>query len=594
MSDDDRLSVDDLDLDRVLSPLAKQADDIIEHGTGWDELGAALDVSQYRSKDPYASWHAETIEFDPMFLAVLWAKTEDESVTGLSERLKDNPEIAEVFGFTDTDDLPHGDTFALAWSDRFEDLQTTIELAAKDIDKLATERGSPIGGHTGLNPEETTGSSKRTEQRLMRKKTKEVLDQMGDVVFPALDLPRPEQAIYDEEDMLELMTVMGINGEAAHDGAGSNSDRLAAQKDIDPTDPFYVDGMRGETLLNAIHQLTVDEITAMVNRGAARALERIKPYAEFPDPVFMAIDITYVAYYGERDELDWVSGTPDHKDYEWCHKFATAALVGDGVHMVVGMIPVGNPERTANDAYPGSKEKSYVAGDVVRELLEITNQHVTPRCVYADREFATADVIAAFEEQALRYMMPAPRNTRTKRWLERNVDVEQGIIATEQDWVVRGPVKHGVSNERVTTNLVGMPGDPDEEQYGFGTTTDEDEDDSGTDDGEEAAVPFYTNTHVDDEIAVDRRQTRRKVEQYNRRGGIETSYKKIKEFAAWTTSKEFEVRLWHFGFAALLYNIWLLVDFLVQVGMDVEFRSKPRITAQRFRNYIQRRLTRLI
>jgi len=93
---------------------------------------------------------------------------------------------------------------------------------------------------------------------------------------------------------------------------------------------------------------------------------------------------------------------------------------------------------------------------------------------------------------------------------------------------------------------------------------------------------------------VDRRQTRRKVEQYNRRGGIETAYKKIKEFAAWTTSKEFEVRLWHFGFAVLLYNAWLMVDFLVQVGLDKEFRSKPRITADRFRSYIQRRLTRLI
>ena len=78
------------------------------------------------------------------------------------------------------------------------------------------------------------------------------------------------------------------------------------------------------------------------------------------------------------------------------------------------------------------------------------------------------------------------------------------------------------------------------------------------------------------------------------RGGIETAYKKIKEFAAWTTSKEFEVRLWHFGFAVLLYNAWLMVDFLVQAGLDREFRSKPRITAQRFLSFLDRQLTRLI
>lgn len=591
----DRASIDDLDLERVLTPLAKQADDVIEAGTEWPELARELDVSQYQRRDPYPEWHNETNDFEPVFLAVLWAKTEDESVTGLADRLQDNPEIAAVFGFDDPDDIPHGDTFARAWRERFDDMQDTIERSAEDIDQLATERGSPIGGHTGLNPEETGGSSKRTEQRLLRQKTKEVLDEMADVVFPALDLPRAEKAIYDEEDLLELMTVMGINGSAAHGASETNSDRIAAQKDKDihPTkDPFHEDGPTGQTLLDAVRELSVTGITDMVNRAAERALTRIKPYAEFPDPVFMAIDITYVAYYGDREEMDWVTGTPANKEYSWCHKFATATLVGDGVHMVVGMLPVGNPEEIDNEAYPGYEEKTVIHGDVVRELIDITSQYVTPRCVYADRAFASADTIAAFEENNLRYMVPAPRNDRTTPWLERNVDVERGIIATEQDWAVYGPVKDCVSNERVTTNLVGMPGDPDEEQYGFGENPDPDEE---TGDGDALEpVPFYTNTHVDDEIAVDRRQTRRKVEQYNRRGGIETAYKKIKEFAAWTTSKEFEVRVWHFGFAVLLYNAWLMVDFLVQVGLDKEFRSKPRITADRFRSYIQRRLTRLI
>jgi hypothetical protein len=524
------------------------------------------------------------------FPTILWAKTEDESVTGLSDRLQNNTEIAEAFGFNQ-DEIPHGDTFARAWRNRFEDLQDTIDRAAKDIDQIATKRGSPIGGHTGLNPEDRDGSSKRTEQRLMRKKTKEVLNQMGDVVFPALDLPRPENAIYDEEDLLELMTVMGIKGDSANNGADINGDRLAEKKDIALDDPFYEDGLTGETLLEAIKELSVQSITKMVNRAAERALTRIKPYADFPDRVYAAIDITYVAYYGERDGLQWVSGAPSNKEYRWCHKFATITLVGEGVHMVAAMLPVGNPDRTNNDAYPGGEDKSYIVGDLVRELLDIATQYIEPDCVYADREFASADVIAAFEDYGLWYMMPAPRNDRTKRWLERNVDAERRILATERDWALHGPVKHGVSNERVRTNLVGLPGDPDDEQYGFGESSTSDD---GDDEDDLEPMPFYTNTHVDDTVGVDRRQTRKKVEQYNRRGGIETSYKKIKEFASWTTSKEFEVRAWHFGFAVLLYNVWLMVDSLVQDALDKEFRSKPRITASRFRSYIQRRLTRLI
>jgi hypothetical protein len=320
--------------------------------------------------------------------------------------------MAVAFGF-DTNDLPHRDTFSRAWRERFDDLQDTIEQSAETIDEIATERGSPIGCHTGMDSSETNGSSKRTEQRLLRKKTKEVLDQMSDVIFPALDIPRPENAIYDEDDMLDLLTVMGVNNEAANNGAMINSDRLAEIRDVDPEDdPFYKDGMRGETLLNALHELAIDEVTEMVNKAAGRAVKRIKPYADFPEPVFLAIDITYVAYYGDREGMKWVSGTPDSKEYSWCHKFATATLVGEGVHMVTAMLPVGNPDVTDNDAYPGDEEKTFVHGDVVRKLLDITSESVTPRRVFADRGFASADVISAFEERNLKYLIPAPRNAR--------------------------------------------------------------------------------------------------------------------------------------------------------------------------------------
>ena len=59
-------------------------------------------------------------------------------------------------------------------------------------------------------------------------------------------------------------------------------------------------------------------------------------------------------------------------------------------------------------------------------------------------------------------------------------------------------------------------------------------------------------------------------------------------------ANEFEVRLFHFGFGALLYNMWLLVDFLVQVSMDLPVRSKPRLVAGRFREFVRRWLARLL
>lgn len=55
------------------------------------------------------------------------------------------------------------------------------------------------------------------------------------------------------------------------------------------------------------------------------------------------------------------------------------------------------------------------------------------------------------------------------------------------------------------------------------------------------------------------------------------------------------MRLFHFGFAMLLYDMWLLVDLLVQLSLGVvEFRTKPRVIAPRFRGFLQRRLSKLL
>lgn len=55
-------------------------------------------------------------------------------------------------------------------------------------------------------------------------------------------------------------------------------------------------------------------------------------------------------------------------------------------------------------------------------------------------------------------------------------------------------------------------------------------------------------------------------------------------------SKEFGARIFYFGFAVLLYNMWLLVDLLVQVSLDIEHRYKPRVTAKRFLNLVRKQL----
>lgn len=143
---------------------------------------------------------------------------------------------------------------------------------------------------------------------------------------------------------------------------------------------------------------------------------------------------------------------------------------------------------------------------------------------------------------------------------------------------MHGPVKGGVSNEKVYSNLVLLP--PDEE---------DDVNPAGS------PQPFLTNLDVSDEIALDRRWATEQIEQYTDRGAIENSYSSIKEAAAWTTSPEFEVRWFHFAFGCVVYNMWLLVDFLTQDRIGViESREKPRITLSRFLDWLDEELVTLL
>jgi IS4 transposase len=69
---------------------------------------------------------------------------------------------------------------------------------------------------------------------------------------------------------------------------------------------------------------------------------------------------------------------------------------------------------------------------------------------------------------------------------------------------------------------------------------------------------------------------------YSRRWDIENQYKSLKAFLPKTSSKDYRVRLFSFTFAALLYNLWRLTDFLVKVGLGRDIRSPPVVTAKTF------------
>ena len=60
---------------------------------------------------------------------------------------------------------------------------------------------------------------------------------------------------------------------------------------------------------------------------------------------------------------------------------------------------------------------------------------------------------------------------------------------------------------------------------------------------------------------------RRILRLYKRRWGIETSYRKIREFLPKTTSRSWTVRIFHFILACLIYNAWVVLNAKAQEAL---------------------------
>jgi hypothetical protein len=551
------------------------------------ELVSELDFGHWQGDDGYPDWH-EKEPMEPMIRALFLRELEGLTPQEHADRMEAS-DAADRFGFDlDDGEGPCRTTYSRAWNERFsDDLRQYIEHVATRIREYAHEIGNPLGLDAFDSEGEADNSdlSRRTKNRLIGETAREVLKHTSKLVFPAFGITRDGASPYDDEVYLGAECLMGLNNAAAEAGmetygdnvadaakalsgdegdSGDNLDDAPSASDEDmhsllealtDTDVDTLveeveeqpDTPTGEAHLDAIQTFSRADTLEATHEAITRVMNAARLHREFDRQVDVAIDMTYVGYWADRDEVAMAMGAPPSEDFVSCFKFATLCVVGDNMKFALALRPV---------------RKGDTMGEVVRDLLARATQHVQVDTVYADAEFAAADVITAMEQRRLNYLIRKPKRDRVKRFIDRmNEDV-----AVKHDHTIYGPVSGGPSNTPASTTLVAVPSDNDEEN----------------------TVAFITNIDVDDETPVERRWTQGVINRYRRRWGIENSYKTIKDFLASTTSKDYSVRLFHFAFAVLLYDVWLLTDLLVKKMLEevFEYRNKPRLKADRFLNIL--------
>lgn len=505
------------------------------------ELLGELDLSLHRpTKVAKNSWSPRNkFAFESMVKALYLQELMDLSNPQLASELLTNPEDAKRLGF---DDVPNQSTIWRTRNTKLEsDFIDYLVHTSRRIREYAEEH-VPDTELPPLNLTQDTTSISRCEDTEKREAVLDIGSRLHRKIFDDVDMGLPDKGNeYTVHDFLDLEAFLCARSQAAESG----------QALLQALRPSGHEPPDSDTLLHYLRALSIEDIDRITQTLIARQLQIAKRHPEFKRPPDTGADETYGAYYGNRDAVTRIGKNKDEvvvqgarpsKGYEWCHKFATTAIIGDNVRFFLGAAP---------------DIRGHRIGEIVRDIYPRTAELLNINHVYADAEFFAADVIQALDRAGVSYIIRAANNSRVKRLKNRATH----SVWVEENHAIHGPTESGPTNDRVETTLVGIPSYNDDSQ----------------------TVVFATNTDLDDEIELDRLTTKNRINQYSRRWGIETNYRTLADFIPATSSKSFHVRYFHFNFGLVMHNMWRLVDFLYQLEEDsLEHRYKPRICRKNF------------
>ena len=282
----------------------------------------------------------------------------------------------------------------------------------------------------------------------------------------------------------------------------------------------------GDTLLYHLKNYqNINQIKRMFMTLFEMIWETARTSNMFHRKVDIAIDYTLVHFYGNKNTPMVVEMKPDRGTTHG-YRFATISIVERDNRFTLLALPVGPFDR---------KE------DILKTLLSYASKRIKIHHLYADRGFFDSNSIEIFKRYNIQFLIPCAENSRVKKILE--VMPTPTIIKDYEMGTTR-------FNVAIAEDEQGM-------KRAFATNINFDENDVGL-----SERLFYL---------------------YSKRWGIETSYRvKKHSYRPKTTSKNYFIRLFYFLFSALLYNLWLLADILICLGLLGVYNGKHILTSKYF------------
>jgi putative transposase len=278
----------------------------------------------------------------------------------------------------------------------------------------------------------------------------------------------------------------------------------------------------------------IDDLKGCFELLSEICLTQGKKAGMYRKPVNGAIDWTDLAFYGKpnRYTINKHPEKPKKDDALSCYRFATFDIVDNKERFCLKAIPVNQMNNSPHE--------------ILRELLDDAKSRIKIKRIDLDRGFFNSPCIKYLNNQRILYLMPVIQNKRIKKIIDR----------VPTPYVIEDfPFKDTKFNMIV---LKGQNG----EKSAFATNEKYSKDD-----------PF-----LEEKIAV----------RYRKRMKIEFGYRSESAMRPRTTSNNYMIRVIYFLFSCLLYNLWMIADYIICIFLYGRKKSKPDTIAKNFLYFLSK------
>jgi hypothetical protein len=359
-------------------------------------------------------------------------------------------------------------------------------------------------------------------------------------------IPTRYNCTYTPKDILRALTFLSLQSDYAEGGLKRLTKKLRRANKPEKHSRKRRQAPNSDTLLLRLKQINRQKAKIMLTKLNRQVLAAAKDKGAFRKKVIVAIDLTFIPYYGKK-LTHWVVGGKPKKGTSYFHCWATLRIVSSGRRFTLKARPVKRDELDAD-----------AMAKIVLELLsEAKTCAIHIDLVLLDKGFCWREVIATLKASGYKFLVAAKRDKQVK----------EAIL--DYFRTGKGPVRifsRGKGEKKVTFNLSIHRFKKRRRRRVQNIL--------------ELYGAFATNLGFKEAVRV----WSRLPQDYRRRWGIETGYRVDGDFRAKTTSRDERLRLIYYQYMVFLENLWTLHNMgeAKRLGVCLDEVKKLSVTAGDF------------